>query len=845
MNICKEKEKIRFFYEEGAKLWKAAPERVISREFYELWEEVQQPKPFILPEGPLKILDQTFELPEDESGKIGYFQWDCDEACPSLVIEGENTVQKLLFSFDDGAPMIQETDPIFLENTDLSFGERLDLIYDVIAYTKKNFPARDVLSMTKKEFIESLDGISGDHDPDAISAMRRSSAHFIKFMLKNAAEDMATDELSDQLSLALGGNYSATGGIDTQAEGKQTPTGQKNMEIEIPRRSRWAIQNDLEFLSLATWKSFETEKEFVLSLEGLRVLKLDKHEAVIELPAKPSMPLSEGDILNVFERGVSEKAGTFKIDLFDGWRVYGRLRMDGINEENNFGKRLFARPVKSARSLLAAAFDVLMDDYKKEYFSRNKTVVNFLLGMEPFKYVQGICEGAPEKLDYSQKLAWSTATNPENRIVLIQGPPGTGKTCVMESVLRTLCEKGLRILVTAPSNTALDNICRRAEGLPVLRFGAFADAIAPDILERYWINENKNIKKFTVLRDEFKGGGIYAGTHVGLIKNSLIDKDVAQNGLFDVILFDEAGMSRMEEFVLCARFAGKAVLFGDHQQLPPFPMPDQVMKTIKENYGAMNRHLHSLISVSALEWLVTERKFPIIMLQKSYRCQNPRLFRFASTLFYDATVKTSEQAEYYRLPYAERQRIYPPSTVRLYRTSKLPAELRHEKLILEGNKPGLENQLEARICANILYENLVRYPLSEITVIAPYRRQIRLLRSMLDFKRARRKKPDLNREEWERFLQTRIATVDSFQGGESDLVIISYVRSNDGGGIGFVDDPNRVNVAHTRCRREMIIVGDTECLKKYAKNNVFQRMERAIGRDGEIIDVDSQMTINL
>jgi len=68
------------------------------------------------------------------------------------------------------------------------------------------------------------------------------------------------------------------------------------------------------------------------------------------------------------------------------------------------------------------------------------------------------------------------------------------------------------------------------------------------------------------------------------------------------------------------------------------------------------------------------------------------------------------------------------------------------------------------------------------------------------------------------------------------VVIISYVRSG-GKGIGFVDDPNRVNVTHTRCRREMIVIGDLEHLKHYAHNRIFARMERAFRRDGVIEDL--------
>ena len=83
--------------------------------------------------------------------------------------------------------------------------------------------------------------------------------------------------------------------------------------------------------------------------------------------------------------------------------------------------------------------------------------------------------------------------------------------------------------------------------------------------------------------------------------------------------------------------------------------------------------------------------------------------------------------------------------------------------------------------------------------------------------------------------------MDSFQGAESDIVIICYVRSNKNEGIGFVDNPNRVNVAHTRCRREIVIIGDLEGLKQQARNNIFERMSRAFSRDGKLIEVSEDM----
>ncbi len=142
---------------------------------------------------------------------------------------------------------------------------------------------------------------------------------------------------------------------------------------------------------------------------------------------------------------------------------------------------------------------------------------------------------------------------------------------------------------------------------------------------------------------------------------------------------------------------------------------------------------------------------------------------------------------------------------------------------------------------------LRRYPLQEITVISPYRRQVQLIRNSLTLEAAAAvmgaSAPDA--AAWKAFLRSRIATVDSFQGGESDVVIISYVRSNANQGIGFIGDPNRVNVTHTRARREMLVIADSDCLVAQCTSAVFRRMVRAFERDGEVVDVTAEMAAAL
>jgi superfamily I DNA and/or RNA helicase len=173
--------------------------------------------------------------------------------------------------------------------------------------------------------------------------------------------------------------------------------------------------------------------------------------------------------------------------------------------------------------------------------------------------------------------------------------------------------------------------------------------------------------------------------------------------------------------------------------------------------------------------------------------------------------------------------------------------VRAERVVLEGKRPGLENRLEAALAVRLALDYMRRYPLQEITVISPYRRQVRLVRSGLTFEAARAALGERapGEAEWSAFLRSRIATIDSFQGGESDVVIVTYVRSNPGTGIGFVADANRVNVTHTRARREMVVIADSDGLADQCRDGLFRRMVRAFERDGDVLTVTPAMVTAL
>lgn len=827
MAAIPENEKIDFYVAELA-----AAQSASDRSIYEKWEIKYKPMPFTAEAQDFELAGVKIKLPPGDN-LVAYFRWDMTLNSASLCIESAEEKYIYTVSRENDKAVIKpfEADR---KKVSSSHGDILEVVYDVLSHLKNDSASVDITSLTKKEFLQVIDTIAKEHESSIIAEIRKMSVAEIRDYLKKAAADMASDELSNQLSLALDGHYGA-------APDEQDTVSAISSSVSIPERTRWEIFRELTFLTTTSLYKAEHEKAFGLMFKNAEVMGIaEKKDVSLKIPCDSEAPFMQGDIMYVKIRGFKNVFGTFKVDIFDGPVVFGRLRCDSPETIQKHFPNMYAVLPKSPSEFISSCLGNIRDSISYIDSADFSEALEAALGTVPAPFNPSVknAANAPSNLDKSQALAWSAAVNSFNPLVLIQGPPGTGKTFVLEQVLRQLCAKGLRVLVAAPSNTAVDNICRRMTDLPLLRFGNNEKSIAPDIAGKYWIGNRSAVDIFVEKRKKFKGG-IYAGTNVGLMKDQIIADDMKRNGRYDAIVFDEAGMSNLEEFLLCANLAKRAVLFGDHQQLPPFPIPKIIHSKLQNQFKAIPQSFREAASSSAMEYLAEQRKIPILMLHHSYRCQNPKLLRFSSTLFYDARIKTSYKAEYYRLPYHERERLYPASSMRLYSTSSLSEEERFEQLCFDGQKPSLSNKTEAMICVDIFYKAVVKYPLSEISIIAPYRKQVKLLREMISLAHVRKLAPEKNitDEQWRSFLSNRIATVDSFQGGESDLVIICYVRSNKDGGIGFIDNPNRINVAHTRCRREMHIIGDIECLKAQAKNKIFERLEKAFRRDGEIISV--------
>ncbi len=833
-------EKLESYFKKLETSWSANPNLLREVNEYEAWEQSCYPKAFSVVGPEVFIGDRMLRLPAKRKF-IVYITWNFHQNRPELIAENNQCQYRFTVIIKKGKVGFLKDKTTQISRTLPDEGEQIEVVYDVIDLVLGQKPDTNIFKLKKADFTSVLKELDSFYDEKLLKQMARLTAGRIKMLIEKAAGDMAIDDLSSQLSLPMENSYAhRTAGNISFRKNPKIPG------FTLYPKTRWEIVQEMGMLCAMVRFNHDIDKGYTISLKNSEVISCENSsQTVIRVKNKDNIVFHEGNRLNVLDTKGKKRLGTFVVGLFDYQAMFGKIYWDTPGESKNL-KQLCLQPQNLQHKIVLSGIEALYG-LVKDNPGKVEGALREVLGLNTATIYSREDNYAPAEsesdMDFSQLRAWSAAIDPKNPITAVQGPPGTGKTRTLIQIIRHLCRKGYRLLVTAPSNKAVDNVCISLTDLPVLRFGRGLK-IDPAIRDSCWANDPDNVDKFLkIYKSGKKTGVIYAATHVRALTDKVINGDRHQRGLFDWVVCDESGMSRMDEFLLCTQLGKRIIAFGDQQQLSPFPLSAEVMKRLDSKaHSQIPRKIRQIINLSALEWLTTNRHLPLIMLDRSYRCQNPRLMRFSSTLFYHGRVKTSQKAEYFRLPYYQRKQKYPRSTLRFYCTSTLPENKRCEIIVAEDAKIGIKNPCEAVICRHVLLEALLEYPLEKITVITPYKLQAAGIRTILEYESVKNLLPKKIAEPvWNDFLRAQIATVDSFQGGESDMVIISYVRSNPDKGIGFVDNPNRINVAHTRCRRAITIIGDLECLKHQAKTDIFIRMERAFVRDGEIIDMDEEL----
>ena len=404
-------------------------------------------------------------------------------------------------------------------------------------------------------------------------------------------------------------------------------------------------------------------------------------------------------------------------------------------------------------------------------------------------------------------------------VAIVHGPPGTGKTTTLVEAIYETLRRESQVLVCAQSNMAVDWISEKLvdRGVAVLRIGnptRVNDKMLSFTYERrfeshpdypqLWsirkaIRELRSQKKrpdsWHQKMDRLKS----RATELELrIRSSLFGEArvvactltgaanrVLEGEKYSTLFIDEAAQALEAACWIAIRKAGRVVFAGDHCQLPP------TVKSIAALKGGLGKTL--------MERIVEQKPQVVTLLKVQYR-MNEQIMHFSSDYFYHGEVETAPEVSHrgildYDVPMMwidtadvdGKEEFVGESFGRINRAE---AELTLHTLELYFQKIGKQRILDESI---------------DVGIISPYRAQVQLLRKMIrarEFFRPYRHLISVN-------------TVDGFQGQERDVVLISLVRSNEGGDIGFLRDLRRMNVAITRARMKLIILGSAQTMTSH------------------------------
>ena len=421
--------------------------------------------------------------------------------------------------------------------------------------------------------------------------------------------------------------------------------------------------------------------------------------------------------------------------------------------------------------------------------------------------------GRPEGLNESQKVACGAAIS--QRLTLIQGPPGTGKTHTAVRILQSWSSQNAgTILAVADSNVAVDNLLEGLLGLGVsaVRLGqpvkvreslreATVDAqmeshpLRRDLEEHLELNE-KLARRIPGMKGKEKGlahrdlnrGWKEVRRIERQMRDDILDRaqvlcctcigvghQLLDGRKFTRVLLDEATQAtEPASLVPLVRGARQIVLVGDHRQLPP-----TVISRRAEN-GGLRRSLFERLVAMGIEPM---------LLDTQYR-MHPAISDFPNRTFYEGRLVDGITA-------ADR----PNPAGLLWNDWEVPMAFLpvNGDELLSPDGASKENPAEAGWVAKIL-ENLLQagdLEETDIGIITPYAGQVRAIRDALP----------------ERNDSVEVHTVDGYQGREKEVIIFSCVRSNSDGIVGFLSDARRLNVALTRAKRGLIVIGDPDTLR--------------------------------
>ena len=573
---------------------------------------------------------------------------------------------------------------------------------------------------------------------------------------------------------------------------------------------------------------------------GLQIVQFGRSEVIdTEISVGDMVLISTDNPLRSDLTGtVTEKGARFIKVAFDKrvpkWAIKKKVRID-----------LYANDITFRR----------MEDNLNHLSLKGKNALEYILNERNPKKNRDVpyISYIDENLNDSQKKAIENALSCEN-FFLIHGPFGTGKTRTLVELISQETRQGHKVLATAESNAAVDNILERLmdnKKLTLTRLGH------PQRVSKHNITQtlaykaenhklNKKIKKihkkienmiekrrvhtkptpqyrrgygdYDILHMASKGKGgrgissekmksmakwieinqeiDEAHDEIKRIENRMI-KDIVDSSdvilatnsssaleaiarvKFDVAVIDEASQATIPSVLIPIAKAHRFILAGDHKQLPPTIISDRA--------GALSKTL--------FEELIRIYPFKSQLLNIQYR-MNSLLMKFPNEEFYDNGLKSDSSVDDIKI--RDILDSHQDEEALLFIDTSDIADNRERHL---KDSKSIVNEIEAEIAIRIADDYLSDgVNESDIGIISPYADQVKIIQENTEIE---------------------VKTVDGFQGREKEIIIISTVRSNDKGNIGFLSDLRRLNVAITRAKRKLIIIGNKDTL---ITNPTYERL---------------------